>query len=226
MEDSQTNPSVYMSESDVQTIIASFRSALVMYTTEIEKLQMKSEALHSDLQGEITKSSGLQEELKSLQLLSQEKVTVIDSYQEKINLIEAALAKISSTSTRKSQSFSDRLNKLIENNSPKEELLSLFEDIAGNIKEAEETNISLRRSTEDLQDDLEKMNSGEKISKMCMRCKREFIPKQNKEGDCIYHSGKLKYYSCKGCGEDAYFHCCNKCLKCSEGCRRGKHIAL
>ena len=53
---------IYMSENEVQNIISSFRSALLMYTTEVEKLKQKNEALHTDLQGELIKSTSLQEE--------------------------------------------------------------------------------------------------------------------------------------------------------------------
>jgi chromosome segregation ATPase len=221
---------VYMSETEVQSIISSFRSALVMYTTEIEKLQIKNEALQSDLHGETIKSTGLQEELKSLQLISQQKSSILDSYQEKINLIDAGLAKISTKNPTKSQIFDEKLQKLSESDQSdeknKKELLETFNNLIESIKQLESKNLILKKNTEELQDDLERMNSDERVSKMCMHCKREFIPKQNKEGDCIYHSGKLKYYSCKGCGDDAYFNCCNRCLKCSEGCRRGKHIPL
>lgn len=230
MEAQHPSPVAYMSEREVQTIISSFRSALTMYTNEVEKLQMKNEALHSDLQGEITKASGLQEELKNLQLVSQEKNTTLDAYQDKINLIEAGLSKISTTHATKSQEFNERFKKSFESEThtekTTEDFMKTFYELVETIKYYEQQNILLRKSTEDLQDDLEKMNSGERICKMCLHCKREFIPKQNKEGDCVYHSGKLKYYSCKGCGDDAYYNCCNKCMKCSEGCRRGKHIPL
>ena len=230
MEETTSNSVVYMSESEVQNIISSFRSALTMYTNEIEKLQVKNEALQTDLQGELTKSNGLQEELRNLQLKSQEKSTIIEGYQEKISLIEAGLNKISATGAKKSEYFLDELKELndsnLESEGNKEKLLQIFYSVVDTIKEYENSNSTLKLTTEDLHQDLERMNIGERICKMCMHCKREFIPKQNKEGDCTYHSGKLKYYSCKGCGDDSYFNCCNKCLKCSEGCRRGKHIPL
>lgn len=38
------------------------------------------------------------------------------------------------------------------------------------------------------------------------------------QGTCIYHIGKLKFYSCKSCGCDEYYNCCGKCSKCSKGC--------
>ena len=221
---------IYMSENEVQNIISSFRSALLMYTTEVEKLKQKNEALHTDLQGELIKSTSLQEELKGLQLLFQKKSTVLDSYQEKIGLVEAGLSKISSIGTTSSQEFQTEIQKFNETNLLEEQkkldFVEILKKMIQKVKEIEIHNQALRKNTEELQEDLERMNSGERISIMCMHCKRDYIPKQNREGDCVYHSGKLKYYSCKGCGDDAYYNCCNKCLKCSEGCRRGKHVPL
>ena len=107
---------IYMSENEVQNIISSFRSALLMYTTEVEKLKQKNEALHTDLQGELIKSTSLQEELKGLQLLFQKKSTVLDSYQEKIGLVEAGLSKISSIGTTSSQEFQTEIQKFNETN--------------------------------------------------------------------------------------------------------------
>ena len=224
MEETATNTSVYMSEREVQNIIDSFRTGLSMYTNEIEKLQSSNENLHCELQGELTKGNGLQEELKSLQLSAQEKTTVLESYQDKINLIEAGLLKLNS--------FESNLEELKENvtlaveSKEKERIKQSFDLVIEKIRKLEAENERMRRTNEELQIDLDRMNSGEKVCTMCLHCKREFIPKQNKEGDCIYHSGKLKYYSCKGCGDDAYYNCCNKCSKCSEGCRRGKHVPI
>lgn len=225
MEDPPTNSTVYMSEREVQNIITSFRSGLTMYTADIEKLQAANENLHSELQGEITKSTALQDELKSLQLSAQEKTTIIDSYQDKINLIETALAELSSNPIRTTIEIKKRIENAISAGN-KDLLKENFSYLIENIRKLEAENEGLKKNTEELQDDLDRIQSGEITSKLCFYCKREFIPRQNKDGDCVYHSGKLKYYSCKGCGEDAYYNCCNKCSKCSEGCRRGKHIPI
>lgn len=58
----------------------------------------------------------------------------------------------------------------------------------------------------------------------CRNCRKAFIPKTNSPSSCIYHPGKLHYYSCFGCGDDAYYTCCNRCTACSPGCRTGSHF--
>ena len=66
----------------------------------------------------------------------------------------------------------------------------------------------------------------EKLSKkkFCINCHTNFSLNDNDNNICVYHSGQLKYYSCKSCGTDEYYTCCNKCNKCSIGCKKSKHI--
>ena len=48
------------------------------------------------------------------------------------------------------------------------------------------------------------------ILKTCSNCKFEFsLDKMSKNSQtCIFHPGKIKYFSCKGCGDDEYYTCC------------------
>ena len=41
----------------------------------------------------------------------------------------------------------------------------------------------------------------------------------------MYHKDKLKFYSCKDCGENEYYICCGVCGKCSRGCIITKHVS-
>ncbi|CAD8156926.1 unnamed protein product [Paramecium pentaurelia] len=56
----------------------------------------------------------------------------------------------------------------------------------------------------------------------CIRCNTILKEGYNEE-TCIFHSGQLKYFSCKTCGGDEYFTCCNQCRDCNQGCRKGLH---
>jgi hypothetical protein len=61
--------------------------------------------------------------------------------------------------------------------------------------------------------------------RFCIHCQIHFIPKFNDDKSCLYHPGKLQYYSCRGCGDDEYYTCCNRCMKCSKGCKYSKHVS-
>lgn len=56
------------------------------------------------------------------------------------------------------------------------------------------------------------------------KCKNKYREIDNEQGACVYHPGKLKYFSCKQCYADEYFTCCLLCRKCKKGCMVGKHI--
>ena len=76
-----------------------------------------------------------------------------------------------------------------------------------------------------LRSKLEKLSLQDDTEAVCKNCKKTFLLNSNKEGSCTYHPGRMKYYSCKGCGDDVYYTCCNRCTNCLKGCRTGKHVA-
>lgn len=57
----------------------------------------------------------------------------------------------------------------------------------------------------------------------CINCKNNYNENNNKENSCLFHKGKLKFYSCRTCGKDDYYNCCNSCKKCSQGCISDYH---
>ncbi|KAM3134828.1 hypothetical protein pb186bvf_012997 [Paramecium bursaria] len=59
--------------------------------------------------------------------------------------------------------------------------------------------------------------------KECQQCHQQYNPRTNNIDSCLFHNGKMKFYSCKKCGADDYFTCCNKCIRCSEGCKTNFH---
>lgn len=59
----------------------------------------------------------------------------------------------------------------------------------------------------------------------CKNCKLKFVPFKNHNLACNYHPGKLKFYSCRTCGDDPYMTCCMTCKNCNGGCKTGHHVA-
>ena len=57
----------------------------------------------------------------------------------------------------------------------------------------------------------------------CVRCREIYIPSQNHNEACKFHPGNVRYFSCRGCGADAYFECCNRCKNCLAGCKTSHH---
>ena len=60
--------------------------------------------------------------------------------------------------------------------------------------------------------------------KACRRCVKQYLPIQNSANSCKYHPGNKKYFSCKNCGKDVYYTCCNWCEDCIQGCTVTYHV--
>ena len=58
----------------------------------------------------------------------------------------------------------------------------------------------------------------------CRRCEKDYMALTNASQSCKYHPGTKRYFSCKNCGKDPYFTCCNWCDECIEGCALTYHI--
>lgn len=86
-------------------------------------------------------------------------------------------------------------------------------------------NKSLVEKNNQLKDKYKEMDEVNMKKRFCIHCQIYFIPKFNNEKSCIYHPGRLQYYSCRGCGDDEYYTCCLRCLKCSKGCKYSKHVS-
>lgn len=91
----------------------------------------------------------------------------------------------------------------------------LINDNHDKLEQIETENTKLRANLDD--DEASK-------EKICQRCHKLVKPKDNSETACIYHPGKMKFFSCKGCGSDEYNVCCMLCNVCSKGCRNDKHV--
>jgi hypothetical protein len=51
-------------------------------------------------------------------------------------------------------------------------------------------------ATEELKVLKEELNSAD-TEKECINCRENFFPKENTDTSCVYHPGKVKFYSCK-----------------------------
>ena len=118
---------------------------------------------------------------------------------------------------------------------PKENLLAKFKAISKslvslhsiyyiNIEKLKFSNKMLEEANSDLTKKIEEFEKKSNKEKFCLHCHKTFLVKGNDDLSCFYHPGKVKYYSCRGCGGDEYFTCCLKCNICSNGCKKAKHV--
>jgi hypothetical protein len=123
---------------------------------------------------------------------------------------------------------SDALNDLKQN----------FSMLQAMYEEACKEQLTIKESSDNLRKKMHALQEEQYGMKDCMNCHESFTPLLNDEVNyyfylysltlfktsCSYHHGRLKYYSCRGCGADEYFSCCNRCKQCLKGCRTGKHV--
>ncbi|CAG9316275.1 unnamed protein product [Blepharisma stoltei] len=221
----------YMSQDEVQNMVQSFQSALGIFTDELEQLRKDNDELHTKLQYESTRDVILSEGQEKINIKYQKVKTELESCNEQINILETALnhGRDLALSAGRAEMYRQYANQIFERTSQEGVNNEITEFIMNLEREIYNLEIENKRSKEvnqKLRNDIGIAFEEEKSNHRCKNCKKEFVPKQNRDGECFYHPGKMKYYSCKGCGEDAYYNCCNKCIKCSPGCRTGKHIAI
>lgn len=118
----------------------------------------------------------------------------------------------------------------IDANLSKEELVSLYNELIpsiGNLEfKLDKINDAFSAENKKIKNFIRNLDKKHAKEYTCKKCYKKFKLDNNNEDSCKYHSGYLKYYSCRGCGADEYYTCCNKCSSCSEGCFSGKHAAI
>ena len=129
--------------------------------------------------------------------------------------------------------FEEKINKLNKENQDlaneeykkfSNEIKKIFDMKDLQIKQLKEENQKLKDQKKEIITKYSLIDKEKNKEKECIHCHEKFIPKFNNHKSCLYHPGKIKYYSCNGCGGDEYYTCCKKCSKCSPGCTLDKHI--
>ncbi len=187
-------------------------------------------------------------EISSLkqQLLTYQEIAI--QQKSKINLLEKELDLILSSNTFIQNNlnineqidfkimtslFEEKINKLNKENQDlaneeykkfSNEIKKIFDIKDLQIKQLKEENQKLKDQKKEIIIKYSLIDKEKNKEKECIHCHEKFIPKFNNHKSCLYHPGKIKYYSCNGCGGDEYYTCCKKCSKCSPGCTLDKHI--
>ena len=187
-------------------------------------------------------------EISSLkqQLLTYQEIAI--QQKSKINLLEKELDLILSSNTFIQNNFNiseqidfkimtslfeEKINKLNKENQElaneeykkfSNEIKKIFDIKDLQIKQLKEENQKLKDQKKEIIIKYSLIDKEKNKEKECIHCHEKFIPKFNNHKSCLYHPGKIKYYSCNGCGGDEYYTCCKKCSKCSPGCTLDKHI--
>jgi len=221
-EDNLTAADSYIDEEDVNSIVAAFQNSLSALTQECDQLTSENQQLKSLTDSQSETNDILEKELESYRSEREKLLAEYSFKKERADLIESALDKAKSDPNKKAISTRENLLQLAE--SDQSGVIDLVEELLKEISELQRSSSEVSRQNKQLLDELSSYQSLEAQKTKCKNCKKYYIPLLNKEGECKFHPGKLKFYSCRKCGGDAYFVCCRKCSSCSEGCRVSFHV--
>lgn len=169
---------------------------------------------------EKSRCAALEQELNLTQVELARHKALLQHAEDKL---QAASPSISQSSSNLHSALEAIKSELSSNSASKDTICST---LFSHISKAESECEKLRLECEYYKKEFEQIVLEKTTSVQCRFCKKAFIPMTNSFGACVYHPGKLHYYSCLGCGCDAYHTCCNRCGNCSPGCRTGSHVGL
>lgn len=217
-------PFGYMHEDEVRNMILNYNSALGEFARQVDELTMINQTLEAKFRSECSRNRALTEELQQAKL-GLERTTVEVEQQTKLNqvLTNALHAPPASSAWPQAKA---QLTHLFESLSTKEELEQTLSHSETLFQSLEAQNSALRSELSQLLAELAARKEQDSHEVRCLKCHQHFIPLANSDQACHFHPGKLKYYSCKGCGDDQYFTCCNRCERCLPGCKLGRHVPL
>ncbi|CAK64350.1 unnamed protein product (macronuclear) [Paramecium tetraurelia] len=156
----------------------------------------------------------LKSENDELQYFIQEKKQILNQLRSLIEILEV--------SQEDQQLDGDSLIKIyhiLQTYTPRKQQVGI--DILLNIQTEEQQILQLKKLLQSIENQTIALDMND-LFWSCIRCSKILQEGQN-EQTCIYHSGKLKYYSCRSCGADEYFTCCHQCRDCNSGCKIGLH---
>lgn len=119
----------------------------------------------------------------------------------------------------------DDLNNEIFEGLSSDELFKRAKECVNYFSKLEKNNLMLTTQAELLNKKVFELNLRFNSEIKCVNCGSVYLPGDNNSEACNYHSGSLRYFSCRGCGADDYYQCCSKCIRCSKGCKVSRHTS-
>jgi chromosome segregation ATPase len=230
-EDSFITQAEYIHEEEMRNIIQSFKDSLSHFSIQIDHLNKENKKLESQVVIAQSHCEKYEHERDSIRLEYEKSMTELEMYKKRLEILDNSIQCASTlVNSCDLNCLKNRVLAALPDSypdQPTEESVEIsVESLESQIKQLEAQNSRLVSENEALKQYFTELVKKELTETKCKNCKKLFIIKQNSESSCISHPGRVKYYSCKGCGADPYHTCCNLCSNCSPGCRRSHHVAV
>ncbi|CAG9311681.1 unnamed protein product [Blepharisma stoltei] len=215
----------YMTEAEAKELSVGFNQQLKQCSVQIEEFNNRNQSLKEKLLQTSKRNKKMQENTAQKEEELKHMENDLINRKQYLEQLEARLNQSSQDITNENWKEDIEQAKISIENSSYDRLRTNIFSLLNHLKDLEAQKLSLQTENEIINKKITETKEKEYRPLECKNCKSIFIPIQNHDMACSYHPGKLKYYSCRGCGEDAYMNCCLKCKKCSEGCKISHHVA-
>ena len=212
----------YLTEEEAVTMIKGFNFHLKNLSVQSDELRKQNSNLSSKLVKERERNESFRsaihktrEELTTLEGKTQERCGYLMQLEQKINneesrVLPSALVDLEKESLRLESEDAS---------------FAYLNEILAYYSQLESYSIVLRTQEDLLKKKIEDKRNQLFSETKCVNCRERYVPAKNNNKACVYHPGKLRYFSCRGCGADPYFECCVRCKDCSKGCKVSHHTS-
>ena len=212
----------YLTEDEAATMIKGFNFHLKNLSIQSDELRKQNSNLSSKLVKEKERNESFRayiqknrNELSNLEAKTKERCGFLMQLEHKINNEETKVLPSALVDLEKeSLGLDSEKSSFVYLN----ELLSYYSQL-------ESYSIILRTQEELLRKKIEDKRNQLLSEAKCVNCRERYVPARNSDRACMYHPGKLRYFSCRGCGADPYYECCIRCKDCSKGCKVSHHTS-
>lgn len=222
-------PVGYMPESEVRSILQNFNSTLAGFVFQIEELTRSRSILASRLAFAEKENQFTRAHMNELQVELDHTKVELKIKETELERLRAFTDEQAEVGLEEHKAYTAKVEGLRASLclSPEgSEAVELMNQIIEEVRRLTSLNWSITSEFKNLRAEVLRKESQEAQPVKCLKCKLLYVPQMNSKEACIFHSGKLKFYSCKGCGADAYYTCCNMCETCCHGCKTGPHLPM
>ena len=213
----------YVTEEEAVHMIKGFNTHLKNFSIQVEELGKQNLSLLNKFDKARDRNDNFRALISSAKSNFNE---LDDEIESKSNTLSNLEAKIDSEAFKidKDINLSEITSKIVSNIDQEETQMHL-QTLLDYLANLETTSIILQTREELLNKRIIEKQESLNSEIRCVNCRERYVPVNNCQTACVYHTGKLKYFSCRGCGRDAYYDCCMKCKECSRGCKVTHHTS-
>lgn len=215
----------YITEVEAKEIITGFNLHLKSLSVQVDELAKHNSTINAKFEKEIQRNDTLRasisqtkQSISEIEALTKEKASQLLKLEDQFHT--ESLRSVASCNTNITE-----LEVKIQSSSTQESIDKQIHDLIDYLTHLESASVVLETQQELLKQKIIEKNESFRTEIKCVNCREKYTLSKNFNNSCRYHPGKLKYFSCRSCGGDAFYDCCLKCKDCIKGCKVTHHTS-